>query len=182
MKINKDIKKTVRISYDTYQQICLLIENRMTYSRFINIIIDDFLNNQSNIDKLIKNNAISSNINKIYRKTIYLNNKEFDYLATISKKNYLSVNAQIRKILASNIDKKTLLNFEELNTLNNLNKQLIKLGTNVDSISKYYNKQKYGIINLNESQEEYLKKLLDKTNSLLQETKNTITKIKLKCL
>lgn len=167
--------KTLYLTDDQLKMIEQLIENKLSFNQFFNLIIDEFLKNKKNL-KRIENSKKSLSDNVSIKKTIRLKSNEVSHFIRIAKQNRSSFSKEVRKAILSNMTRKPVLSLEEKQTLRSAENQLRKVGVNLNQIAKWYNIKKELFV-LNDEQNELFILLLEKISKEFDSLKEILINI-----
>lgn len=169
--------KSLYLSDDRLEKIDKLIANRMRFSQFINVLIDQFLDNNNGIE----NNEVDINETDLVQKTIRLNGKEAEYFTRKSNENRSSFSQEVRKVIISGMSNKPILTPEEKSALRDAESNLKKIGINLNQIAKWFNIKKE-LFSLNNNQIELIISILNKTIEEFDDLKKILVDIHNKTL
>ena len=169
--------KSLYLSDDRLEKIDKLIANRMKFSQFINVLIDQFFDNNNGIE----NNEVNINETDLVQKTIRLNGKEAEYFTKKSNENRSSFSQEVRKVIISGMSNKSILTQEDKSVLRDAESNLKKIGINLNQIAKWFNIKKE-LFSLNNNQIELIVSILNKTIKEFDDLKNILVDIHNKTL
>lgn len=169
--------KSLYLSDDRLEKIDKLITNRMKFSQFINVLIDQFFDNNNGIE----NNEVNINETDLVQKTIRLNGKEAEYFIKKSNENRSSFSQEVRKAIISSMSNKSILTSDDKNALRETENSLKKIGINLNQIAKWFNIKKE-LFSLNNNQIELIVSILNKTIKEFDDLKKILVDIHNKTL
>ena len=169
--------KSLYLSDDRLEKIDKLIANRMKFSQFINVLIDQFLDSNNEIE----NREVDINETDLVQKTIRLNGKEAKYFTRKSNENRSSFSQEVRKVIISGMSNKSILTLEDKSALREAESNLKKIGINLNQIAKWFNIKKE-LFSLNNNQIELIISILNKTIKEFDDLKKILVDIHNKTL